>query len=1049
MTDLLPGVPGPVVLAHHVDGYVVIPVPSPLTRLNFFDGRLLHGTDLTREQKAERELLFALGRTGGPGVAHGLDVALSGESVTVSSGLAVDPGGRMLLLPDPVTATVDALLDATQGVTPSPAPAPPAVAAFAPCETNASAAAANTVGGTALYLLTIAWAEGLCGNAEVYGAPCEQACVTSTARPYRIDGIVLRLRPLTLTRPLPASAALLLEQKHLRSRVAAAYFADERAAAGPPMSAAFLASETWCRGAVGPAGSEVPLAVLGRSGRTTEFADVWTVRRELMEPPARAYSDSQLSMRSRSVFAAQIAQFQCQLAGLSAAGLPNSPAGRILIDAGMVELPPAGYLPVDPAGDLIQQVSSLLGPGVDLRFVPVPTDQVPHEVEEVQHRDRISLLAGIDDPSARPDVDILVPDGQLAAVRPVASRGYVARMLLTRGGRRSVQYDGVARFPTRHAPGFTLATAGFCTVSTNSDGVDFVDTLAEAVSVQHPTGVTVPPHTLRRLGMDHLRRLSDDAGRFAAQAGGQPQVFSADFDEEEGRPIAVRGVISCDHDLWRLQPAETALATAQLDLYAPYQVPPNGEEGRGPAAALFELFGRVEVSGSAPDTGATTRRYRFTGQLGVGRGDRPGPARSVQFTVTATLSEQPDGRLFEIRFGPRDKPITLELRNDGSVLWAAPDDVLTAQFTPNPRVLDLDNPLRQLAEMSLGLLRGARTAEPEFYHRARASLFGASGTQDGTTILTSLWDWVAFRRRCVYPPPPAAASETGSVVVWVAAAVSRGQAAEWAMDLHRGNADELPWKRVRVALFDAGTPHLRTAPGELRGSYASTGAPKAIYHVGFGTAAPPSAGKGRAAAIAAALTPAAILEQEADIAQVATAPVDLLELDSDGSVFLIAYPPVPARQSVLQVAGLDSKGVPNRKFEEAIRNRNLDAVDSMTTRIGAVRTTDGSLDQESFDTTLRRTDDAVQKRFVAAFTPALWIDPHWADSDPEAARELTAVAIEFASRVSGQTVPRPLSLGGRVEHVPLANSERQALLILHYVVPPGCFPFRRPRRMSA
>ncbi|MGW0094872.1 hypothetical protein ACWDWS_38725 [Streptomyces sp. NPDC003328] len=1047
MTDLLPGVPGPVVLAHHVDGYVVIPVSSPLTRLNFFDGRLLRGTDLTQEQKAERELLFAMSRTGGPGVANGLDVVLSGESVTLSPGLAVDPGGRMLLLPDPVTAPVDALLDATQGVTPSPAPDRPAAAAFAPCETNASAPAANTVGGTALYLLTIAWAEGLCGNAEVYGAPCEQACVTSTARPYRIDGIVLRLRPLTLTRPLPASAALLLEQKHLRSRVAAAYFADERAAAGPPMSAAFLASQTWCRGAVGPAGSEVPLAVLGRSGRTTEFADVWTVRRELMEPPARGYSDSRLSMRSRSVFAAQISQFQCQLAGLSAAGLPNSPAGRILVDAGMVELPPAGYLPVDPAGDLVQQVSSLLGPGVDLRFVAVPTDQVPHEVEEVQHRDRISLLAGIDDSSARPDVDILVPDGQLVAARPVASRGYAAQMRFNWRNNRSVQYDGVARFPTRHAPGFTLATAGFCTVTTNSDGVDFVDTLADAASVQYPTSVTVPPHTQRKLRMNHLRRLSDDAGRFAAQAGGQPQVFSADFGDVEGRPIAVRGMLSCDHDLWRLQPGETALVTAQLDLYAPYQVPPNDEEGRGPAAALFELFGRVEVSRSAPDTGATTRRFRFTGQLGVGRGDHPGSARSVQFTVTATLSEQTDSRLFAIRFGRHDEPITLELKNDGSVLCAAPDDVLTTRFIYDPRVLDPDNPLRLLAELSLGLLRGARTAEPEFYDRARADLFGASGTQDGTTVVTTPRDWVAFRRRRV-DPPPAASPATRGMVVWVAAADNSGMAADWAGNLHAGRADELPWKRMGAVLFDDGTARLLTTPDELRVSYAGIGAPTAIYHVGYSAPAPTLASKDRAAAIAAALPPVAILDRGAVIAQVATAPAGLLEPDSDGSVFLIAYPPEPARPSVLQVVGLDSSGVPNREFEEAILNRNLDAVDSTTTRIGTVRTTDGSLDQESFDTTLRRTDDAVQKRFVAAFTPTLWIDPEWADSDPEAARELTAVAERFASLVSGQTAPRPLSLGGRVEHVPLANSERQALLILHYVVPPGCFPFRRPRRMS-
>ncbi|MFD3477839.1 hypothetical protein [Streptomyces sp. NPDC058695] len=107
----------------------------------------------------------------------------------------------------------------------------------------------------------------------------------------------------------------------------------------------------------------------------------------------------------------------------------------------------------------------------------------------------------------------------------------------------------------------------------------------------------------------------------------------------------------------------------------------------------------------------------------------------------------------------------------------------------------------------------------------------------------------------------------------------------------------------------------------------------------------------------------------------------------------------------------------------------------MTTRIGTVRTTDGHLDQESFNTTLRRTDEAVQNRCVAGFTPVLRIDPRWADSDPETARELTAMAEKFVAHVSGQTTPRPLSLDGRVAHVPLADGERHALLILHYAFP--------------
>ncbi|MBQ0826650.1 hypothetical protein [Streptomyces tagetis] len=1024
MTELLPGAAGPVVPTRQVDAYVVIPVPTPLTRLNFFDGRPLRGTDLTREQKAGRELLFALGRTGGPGVAHGLDITLAGEDITLSPGLAIDPGGRMLLLPASVTATVDDLLDATRGVIPSAEPDRPGAASFAPCETSASVPPVDTVGGTALYLLTIAWAEGLCGTIEVYGAPCEQACATSTGRPYRIDAVALRLRPLTLTSPLPASAAVLLEERHLRSRVAAAYFADERSAAGPAMSAAFLASSTWCRGALGPAGSEVPLAVLGRSGQTTTFVDVWTARRELLESPARRHGDGRLAMRPRSVFAAQMAQFQCQLARLASAGLPESHAGRILVDAGLVELPPAGYLPVDPAADLVRQVGSLLGPGVDLRFVPVPADQVPHEVEEVRHRDRISLLVGIDDPSARADVDVLVPDGRIASARPVTGRGLVAKMRLGRG-KQSVTYHGVARRPARYAPGFTLATAGFCTVSTDPDGVDFVDTLAKAVSIHEHSHVIVPPSTDRELGRDRLRRLADEAGRFAAESAGRRRLFAAAFDEKEGRPIAVRGALACDHDLWRLQPGETALVTAQLDLYAPYRVPPDGDDGRGPAAALFELFGRVEVPPFTVDTGAA-RRFRFAGQLGVDRGDRPGPGRSVRFDVTVKLRERPDGRLFEIRGSERDRPMTLELRNDGSVVCATPDDEFIAEFLRDPDVLGPDNPLRLLAELSLGLLRGARTAEAEFYDRARADLFGASGTEGGAPVLTATRDWVAFRRRRVEPPsaaPPAAAE----VVVWVAAADHRDMASEWAALLDGRNAAELPWRRVRAVRFDGGTARLRT-PGELRGSYTGTGSPTAIRHVGFGACGPMPAGKERAAAVAVALPPAAVLAPGAEIAPAAV-PSGLLEPGTDGSVFLIAYPSRPVKTGLLQVVALGDAS--DREPGEAVRDEDLDAVERMATTLGTVRIADGSLDQETFGTTLDATNRAVRRRIVEGFSPVLWIDPEWSGSDPETERLLIRAAGEFVTGVTAQAAPPRLSLDGqRIAHVALASDERQAILIL-------------------
>ncbi len=90
------------------------------------------------------------------------------------------------------------------------------------------------------------------------------------------------------------------------------------------------------------------------------------------------------------------------------------PRERVLITGGIVELPSAGYLPVVPGVVTVnEQVRRLLGEGLDLRFCIVRPDFVPHALEEAQHMERISMLAGLDDPAAKPEVDILVPNGDL------------------------------------------------------------------------------------------------------------------------------------------------------------------------------------------------------------------------------------------------------------------------------------------------------------------------------------------------------------------------------------------------------------------------------------------------------------------------------------------------------------------------------------------------------------------------------------------------------------------------------------------------------------
>src|ERR671928_2086509 len=75
---------------------------------NFFNGRLLSGEDLTREQEANRAARQRLGQAIGAGIAYGLEVAKPEgvdtrltPMVRVEAGMAVNARGETLVLKEP------------------------------------------------------------------------------------------------------------------------------------------------------------------------------------------------------------------------------------------------------------------------------------------------------------------------------------------------------------------------------------------------------------------------------------------------------------------------------------------------------------------------------------------------------------------------------------------------------------------------------------------------------------------------------------------------------------------------------------------------------------------------------------------------------------------------------------------------------------------------------------------------------------------------------------------------------------------------------------
>jgi hypothetical protein len=510
------------VLVSRQNGVVVFPEGTPLTRLNYFDGKFLRASDLKAEQDYLRQLVRQSNQAGGAGVAYGYDVTLgNGDTLEIGAGLAIDPQGRVLLLPQKTTVKIQELIEKSRALLNfPPASKGRREGGFELGELSGETPSVSPPASN-LFVITVSHAEALCGK--------EEACVTSVDRPFVVEGLVVRAIPLAMQTQLPNSKTAPMAQIHLRSRVASAYFEDERRRVASLISKAGLELTTWCLGSDAEVGDGVPIGVLAREGVTTIFLDPWIARRERIDAPAKRYWQWGMMMRPWDVFLAQTLQFQCQLhdlfkkiptpdgddapiggagnaikeavetiaeltkfyeavtnrfttlradfaeeptskggpsrlnlvnrrLGAASQALADAPQDRLLIRGGIVELPSAGYLPVvlDAGLTIDQQVRLMMGEGVDLRFCDARADYVAHALEEAQHMERISLLQGLDDPANKPQVDILVPNGQILEQQPSSpGRGFeaavdviMALLLRTELDRSRIRFKGVARSET-------------------------------------------------------------------------------------------------------------------------------------------------------------------------------------------------------------------------------------------------------------------------------------------------------------------------------------------------------------------------------------------------------------------------------------------------------------------------------------------------------------------------------------------------------------------------------------------------------------------------
>ncbi|MBL8206907.1 MAG: DUF11 domain-containing protein [Blastocatellia bacterium] len=815
------------VLVNQSSGVTIIPQPTPLTRLNYFDGKFLRASDLKAEQSYLRQLVQQSNQAGGVGIANGFDVTLgTGDALEIGAGLAIDPAGRVLLLPQTHTVNLQELIEKSRSASSAGLSKRKTSAQFGDCEVLTAAPPVTVGAASELYVIVVAHAEALCGEEDVFGKLCEEACATSTDRPFVVEGLTVRAIPLVLQTALPNFKAVALTNQHLRSRVASAYFADERRRVASLISKAGLESGTWCLGADADDRTSVPIAVVARAGTKTVFLDPWIARRERMDAPAKRYWQWRMMMRPWDVYLAQILQFQCQLHDLfrqqtpgeedpcngarsalkeaaevmaevsrfyEAAskrlttlrlteadeslvlkgGLSNlttvnarllavssalgviAPQDRLLIRGGLVELPSAGYLPVVPGANLTinQQVRRMMGEGVDLRFCVVRPDYVAHALEEAQHLERISLLQGLDDPKNKPEVDILVPNGEILAQQRLSpGRGFEASvdvnsLLLAapntgttnRLTARAINFRGAARAESLASGGGAAYISGLYEISRANS----ISTMTNRVEVPPANVVFGTAATLNTANLTAVRE----------------------------RPRGALWIsLRCERDAFALKRGDTTNFNARAVI---------ATSSNNAVILDVELKGELQITQATVATGTTKRlKGRIENAqlsfLGAGL-DNPTQRKTILVDLNASLTMTGDAAI-EIFLDHADNDFTLSANWGQDPLevkaaittktknadgQATDITVADADFKENSDVLSAKNTSHVQALDALEVIAAALN-DVTFADAKARLLFPPPPPLTDETTVRGTTDWVLFHRRrtkqcsevVVEPPPP-------------------------------------------------------------------------------------------------------------------------------------------------------------------------------------------------------------------------------------------------------------------------------------------------------
>lgn len=305
--------------------------------VNFFNGRLLTGQDLSREQAARRKIEQRIGLGLGTGIVFGLDVRRAPADakdptrpgVSIAAGLAVNAAGELLQLTSPETVRLSRVA----------LPGPTGPLGFGDCD---EAKFGTYLAGEGLYLLTLAPASVATGRAASNGLGGTAVACNTDADIAAVQFRLLEIRP-------QLYADLDLAAPDFRNRIAYRCFGQGVLAEwGNALLAGGARGDDLlvAMAGYGLSPHDLPLALVGFTGGSdVDFLDADAVQRPLARPDgggAGSFLTSLAAPRRVAIGHAMVQQFARHLADLTG---PTGFLGTLTARASFPFLPPVGVLP--------------------------------------------------------------------------------------------------------------------------------------------------------------------------------------------------------------------------------------------------------------------------------------------------------------------------------------------------------------------------------------------------------------------------------------------------------------------------------------------------------------------------------------------------------------------------------------------------------------------------------------------------------------------------------------------------------------------------------